>query len=110
MRETGGENDNNFIMKGLEAWELGDSCSNSISITKLVMHTTFSKSFPFTWLVTSSVRVIWPGSATSLLFSNVQFYNSKQWGNGQVFHCERKTEDGSDSNLENQFGAVTDRM
>lgn len=54
--------------------------------------------------------MIWPGSATSLLFSNVQFYNSKQRGNGQVFHCERKTEDGSDSNLENQFGAVTDRM
>ena len=39
---------NNFIMKGLEAWELGDSYSNSISVTKLVRYTTFSKSFPFT--------------------------------------------------------------
>ena len=43
-----GKNNNNFIMKGLEAWELGDSYSNSISVTKLVRYTTFSKSFPFT--------------------------------------------------------------
>lgn len=111
MIGPGEKNNNNFIMKGLGAWELGDSYSNPIYVTSYI-HNLQEVIYFFLTSVTSYVRAIWPGSATSLLFSSVQVYNSKQWGNGQVFQCERRTEDGYDRRLEgkNQFGSAADWM